>query len=82
MVQESTHTSNHTLDLVLIYGNEIDHFKVPAQNLLSSFVDNFLLTSEFLLINYKPRVTSYYSRCVSEDTVETFKEVIPSSMAI
>ena len=32
-VHESTHTFNHTLDLVLIYDIEIDHLKISAQNL-------------------------------------------------
>ena len=48
------------------------------QNLVIS--DHYLPTFQFLLITYKPRATSYYSRCLSEDTVENFKEMIPSAL--
>ena len=46
-----------------------------AQNLHLS--DHYLLTLEFLFINYTARLTNYYSGCISEDTVENFKEMIP-----
>ena len=40
---------DHTLDLVLTYGIEIDHLNVSAQNLVLS--DHYLVTFEFLVIN-------------------------------
>ena len=49
-----------------------------AQNLHLS--DHYLLTLEFLFINYTARLTNYYSGCISEDTVENFKEMIPSAI--
>ena len=52
----------------------MEHLKVSVHNL--RFSDHYLLTFEFLLINYEPRVTSYQSRCSSEDTVEHFKEIL------
>ena len=61
----------------LTYGIEIEHLNVSAQNLVLS--DHYLLIFKFLLINYKPRPTSYYNRCISEETVENFKEIIPSA---
>ena len=57
-LQTNTHTHTHI---------EIEYFNVSAQNLLWS--DHYLLTFEYLLINYKPRVTNYYSTCISENTV-------------
>ena len=79
-VHEPTHTFNHTLDLVLTYGIEIKYLNVSAQNLVLS--DHYLLTFDFLLINYKPRATSYHGRCISEETVENFKEIRLGSDAV
>ena len=65
------------LDLVLTYGIEIEHSKFSPQSLLLS--DHYLQTYEFLF-NYKPRVISYYSRCIAEDNVENFKDIISSAI--
>ena len=48
-VYKNQHTFNHTLDLVLINGNGIDHLKISVQNLLLS--DHYLITFELLLNN-------------------------------
>ncbi|TKS65475.1 hypothetical protein D9C73_028281 [Collichthys lucidus] len=75
-VNKPTHCLNHTLDLVLSYGVEIDNLIVFPQNPLLS--DHFLITFEFILLDYKPLCRNFYSRCLSDSAVAKFKETIPS----
>ena len=79
-VHEPTHSFNHTLDLVLTYGIEVDHITVFPQNPVLS--DHSLITFEFTLTNYTlPGKKSHYSRCLSDTAVSRFKELIPAELA-
>ncbi|KAM7366739.1 hypothetical protein PAMP_014689 [Pampus punctatissimus] len=75
-VNKPTHCLNHTLDLVLSYGIEIDHLIVFPQNPILS--DHFLITFEFILLDFKPFCRNSYSRCLSDSAVTKFKEIIPT----
>ena len=74
-VNKPTHCFNHTLDLVLSYGMDIEHLMVFPHNPLLS--DHYLITFEFLLLDYKPLSKTSYSRCLSDSAVAKFKEEIP-----
>ena len=76
-VNKPTHCFNHTLDLVLAYGIEIEHLIVFPQNPLLS--DHYLITFEFLLQDYTPLDKNVFTRCLSDSAVAKFKEVIPSA---
>ena len=75
-VNKPTHCFNHTLDLVLSYGMDIEHLIVFPHNPLLS--DHYLITFEFILLDYKPLSKTSYSRCLSDSAVAKFKEEIPS----
>ena len=75
-VNKPTHCFNHTLDLVLSYGIDIEHLIVFPHNPLLS--DHYLIIFEFLLLDYKPLGKTSYSRCLSDSAVAKFKEEIPS----
>ena len=75
-VNKPTHFFNHTLDLVLSYGMDIEHLIVFPHNPLLS--DHYLITFEFLLLDYKPLSKTSYSRCLSDSAVAKFKEEIQS----
>ncbi|XP_049426310.1 uncharacterized protein LOC125885000 [Epinephelus fuscoguttatus] len=77
-VHEPTHCFNHTLDLVLTYGIEIDNLKVFPQN--PSLSDHYLITFDFFLLDYTPLSNSYYTRCLSDSAVAKFKEKITPSL--
>ena len=77
-VNKPTHCFNHTLDLVLSYGMDIEHLMVFPHNPLLS--DHYLITFEFLLLDYKPLSKTSYSRCLSDSAVAKFKEEIPLSV--
>ena len=66
-VNKPTHCFNHTLDLVLSYGMDIEHLIVFPHNPLLS--DHYLITFEFLLLDYKPFSKTSYSRCLSDSAV-------------
>ena len=51
-VDKPTHYLNHTLDLVLTYGVEIDNLEIHPHNPLLS--DHYLITFDFVLQNYTP----------------------------
>ncbi|XP_059195659.1 uncharacterized protein LOC131976578, partial [Centropristis striata] len=74
-VHEATPSFNHTLDLVLTYGIEIEHLIVFPQNPVLS--DQYLITFEVLLLDYSLISKSFYTRCLSDSAVAKFKEVIP-----
>ncbi|XP_055361200.1 uncharacterized protein LOC129603535 [Betta splendens] len=79
-VNEPTHRFNHTLYLVMTYGVEIDNLTVLPQN--PPLSDHFLVTFEFSTID--PTIAGkkcYYSRCLSDNAVARFKQMIPSSFA-
>uniref|UniRef100_A0A8P4G3Q0 Reverse transcriptase domain-containing protein n=1 Tax=Dicentrarchus labrax TaxID=13489 RepID=A0A8P4G3Q0_DICLA len=75
-VNKPTHCFNHTLDLVLSYGIDIEHLIVFPHNPFLS--DHYLVTFEFILLDYKPLGKTSYSRCLSDSAVAKFKEEIPS----
>ena len=75
-VNNPTHRLNHTLDLVLTYGIEIEHLIIFPQNPILS--DHFLITFEFLLLDYTPLDKNVLTRCLSDSVVDKFKEAIPS----
>uniref|UniRef100_A0AAQ6IH18 Reverse transcriptase domain-containing protein n=1 Tax=Anabas testudineus TaxID=64144 RepID=A0AAQ6IH18_ANATE len=76
-VNKPTHCFNHTLDLILTYGVEVDQLIVFPQNPLLS--DHFLITFEFTVPDFtKPTDKIHYSRCLCENAVDKFKELIPS----
>ena len=78
-VKEPTHCFNHILDLVLTYGIDTHHLLVSPLNSLLS--DHFLVTFEFSICGIKTEnETCHYSRCLSEDAVNNFKEVILSHL--
>ena len=74
-VNKPTHCYNHTLDLVLTYGIEIEQLLVEPHN--PALSDHFLVTFEVLLIDYKPLVKSSCSRNLSVSAIAKFKEEIP-----
>lgn len=55
---------NHTVDLILACGFESEHvIAFPRNSVLSQ---HYLITFEFLLMDYKPLGKSFfYSRCLS-----------------
>ena len=55
---------------------DIEHLIVFPHNPLLS--DHYLITFEFLLLDYKPLSKNSYSRCLSDSAVAKFKEEIPS----
>ncbi|RCU38665.1 hypothetical protein DVA76_17745, partial [Acinetobacter baumannii] len=65
------------LDLVLSYGIEIEHLIVFPQNPVLS--DRYLITFEFILLDYRPLGKHSFSRFLSDRAVAKFKEVIPSA---
>ncbi|XP_056914922.1 uncharacterized protein LOC130540060 [Takifugu flavidus] len=75
-INQPTHSFNHTLDLVLTYGVEVEHVSVFPQNPVLS--DHSLITFTFMIKDSSTlRAQSYYSRCLSDNAVAKFKEVIP-----
>uniref|UniRef100_A0A8P4KLV1 Reverse transcriptase domain-containing protein n=1 Tax=Dicentrarchus labrax TaxID=13489 RepID=A0A8P4KLV1_DICLA len=66
-VNKPTHCFNHTLDLVLSYGIDIEHLIVCPHNPFLS--DHYLITFEFILLDYKPLGKTSYSRCLSDSAV-------------
>ncbi|XP_051806672.1 uncharacterized protein LOC127534728 [Acanthochromis polyacanthus] len=76
-VNKSTHSFNHTLDLVLTYGIEIEELTVFPQNPLLS--DHFMITFQFKVKDCIAAENKYhYRRCLSDNSVSKFKEIIPS----
>lgn len=76
-INQPTHTFNHTLDLVLTYGVEVEHVSVLPQNPLLS--DHSLITFTFMIKDpFRLGTKSYYSRCLSDNAVAKFKEAIPA----
>ena len=68
------HCFNHTLDLVLIYGIEIDHLRCFPQNYFLS--DHYFITFELLTYEYTVTGKHFYLKSLSDDTV-TCIELIP-----
>ena len=77
-VHEPTHCFNHTLDLVLTYGIEVDHLTVfPHVPLLS---DHYLITFELSITGNTTTGKYYYSRSLSDDSSSKFAELIPLAL--
>lgn len=75
-VRKPTHCFNHTLDLVLAYGIQIEQLIIFPQNPLLS--DHYLITFEFILLDYLPLGKSFHTRCLSDSAVAKCKEAIPA----
>ncbi|KAJ0037001.1 hypothetical protein NQD34_005678 [Periophthalmus magnuspinnatus] len=74
-VNKPTHCHNHTLDLVLTYGIEINDLIVLPQNPILS--DHFLITFHFILKDYPaPQKKTIMKRTLSDKSVTEFKEII------
>ena len=57
---------------VLTYGIKIEHLIVfPLNHILS---DHYLITFEFLLVDYTPLDRNVFTRCLSDSAVDKFKE--------
>ena len=77
-VDKPTHKFNHTLDLVLVYGIEIEHLIVfPYKKTLS---DHYLITFEFTLVDFAPLDRNVFGRNLSESAISKFKETVPNIM--
>ena len=77
-VDKPTHIFNHTLDLVLVYGIEIDHLIVFPHN--ADLSDHFLITFEFTLVDYPPLDKIVQGRSLSDGAINKFKETISSAI--
>ena len=78
-VDKPTHIANHTLDLVLVYGIEIEHLVVfPHDKELS---DHYLITFEFTLLDYPPLDTKVLGRSLSDKAINKFKEKLPLAIS-
>lgn len=77
-VNEPTHHFNHTLDLVLAYGLDINEIKVFPENPVLS--DHFLVTFNILLEDSVFRSKIVSSRNLSSSAVTKFKEAIPAAL--
>ena len=75
-VHKPTHCFNHTLDLVLAYGVDIDNLLVLPHNPFLS--DHYLLTFEILLCDFAHVDKYSYARHLTEDAMTNLKEAIPS----
>uniref|UniRef100_A0A3Q3MS83 Reverse transcriptase domain-containing protein n=1 Tax=Mastacembelus armatus TaxID=205130 RepID=A0A3Q3MS83_9TELE len=79
-VNKPTHCFNHTLDLVLTYGIEIEHLIIFPPNPVLS--DHSLITFEFKMMDHAASGRKFhYSRCLSDNAVNKFKKMIPSLFA-
>ena len=77
-VNKPTHIFNHTLDLVLVYGIEIERLIVHPHNKLLS--DHYLITFELTLFDYPPLDKNVLGRNLSDGAINKFKETIPSNI--
>ena len=79
-VSKPTHRQNHTLDLVLAYGIEVENLVVFPQNPVLS--DHSLVTFDLLLQGYTPLDKYVFTRCLSASAITRFKEAIPSALCL
>lgn len=77
-VCEATHCFNHTLDLVLAYGLDINELKVFPENPLLS--DHYLVTFNISLEDFALCNKTVMSRNLSASAVAKFKETIPAAL--
>ena len=77
-VDKPTHTLNHTLDLILVYGMTVENIIVFPEN--PNLSDHFLITFDFTLTDYSPPDKSVLGRSLSERAMDKFKEKIPSAI--
>ena len=77
-VNKPTHIFNHTLDLVLVYGIEIERLIVHPHNKVLS--DHYLITFEFTLFDYSPLDKNVLGRNLNDGAINKFKETIPSNI--
>uniref|UniRef100_A0A8C5G3G3 Reverse transcriptase domain-containing protein n=1 Tax=Gouania willdenowi TaxID=441366 RepID=A0A8C5G3G3_GOUWI len=77
-INEATHRLNHTLDLVLTYGLDINELKVYPENYLLS--DHFLISFNIILEDLALCNKIVTSRNLSNSAVAKFKEAIPAAL--
>uniref|UniRef100_A0A8C5D409 Reverse transcriptase domain-containing protein n=1 Tax=Gouania willdenowi TaxID=441366 RepID=A0A8C5D409_GOUWI len=77
-INEATHRLNHTLDLVLTYGLDINELKVYPENPLLS--DHFLISFNIILEDLALCNKIVRSRNLSNSAVAKFKEAIPAAL--
>uniref|UniRef100_A0A8C5GPT6 Reverse transcriptase domain-containing protein n=1 Tax=Gouania willdenowi TaxID=441366 RepID=A0A8C5GPT6_GOUWI len=77
-INEATHRLNHTLDLVLTYGLDINELKVYPENPLLS--DHFLISFNIILEDLALCNKIVTSRNLSNSAVAKFKEAIPAAL--
>ena len=73
-VNKPTHIFNHTLDLVLLCGIEIERLIVHPHNKLLS--DHYLITFDLTLFDYPPLDKNVLGRNLSDGAINKFKETI------
>lgn len=78
-VHEPTHSLNHTLDLVLTYGVQIEHLVVSSYNPILS--DHLLITFDFMLFGHTNKGKSIYSRRLTDEIITGFKEAAPLALS-
>src|SRR4029434_359833 len=79
-VNTPTHHHNHTIDLVLTHGLEIDRPLVLPQN--TALSDHHLITFNIkLALRPTTALTHFYSRCLSDRTTAEFISKLPVALA-
>lgn len=78
-VHEPTHSLNHTLDLVLTYGVQIEHLVVSSYNPILS--DHLLITFDFMLFGHTNKGKSICSRRLTDEIITGFKEAAPLALS-
>ena len=79
-VNTPTHHHNHTIDLVLTHGLEIDRPLVLPQN--TALSDHHLITFNMKLdLRPTTELTYFYSRCLSDRTTAEFISKLPVALA-
>ena len=77
-IHQSTHSHNHTLDLVLTHNTEIANIVVMPENPVLS--DHFLITFQLSQVRrVSPVPTFYFSRKLSSRTADAFINELPGS---
>lgn len=77
-IHQSTHSHNHTLDLVLTYDTEIANIAVMPKNPVLS--DHYLITFQLAQVcHMSPDPTFYFSRMLSSRTANDFINELPGS---
>ena len=78
-VNKPTHVHNHTLDLVLSYGIQINMIDVVPQNPI--LTDHYLIIFDFILVDVPPSNNkTVIKRTITETATIKFKEIVASKL--